>query len=70
MNIFYRTINANEAVILHTSDGAPVTCLPNEFTVYPIDSTLSVAYDHPEGLVIAVNDARRIGIPSETEAPL
>jgi hypothetical protein len=68
MNIFYRPIDNGNARILYTIDGEPVTCLPDETTVYPIDSAFSVAYNHPEGLTIAIADAVRIGIPPESVA--
>ena len=54
--------NGNVAV-LWKEDGEPVTRM--DANVYPVDSDLSVRYEHPEGIVLSVEDAEKIGIDIE-----
>jgi hypothetical protein len=57
-------INAEGNVdILFAEDGYPVTRLDAD--VYPVSSDLSVRYDHAEGIVLTLEDARNIGIDIE-----
>ena len=65
--MFYRTDIAGNAVLFHDS-GEVVTCLPEEYcNIYSVDSSLSVCYEHPEGIIISIKDAKRIGIPAEDD---
>ena len=61
MKMFYRIENGN-ARILHES-GEMVTRI--DTNVYPIDSSLSARYEHPEGIVLTVEDAEKLGITAE-----
>jgi hypothetical protein len=49
--------------IFFNEDGYPVTCL--DANVYPVDSVCSARYEHPEGIVLSVSDARKLGIEIE-----
>jgi len=64
-NIFYRINTDGNAVILYVGDGELVTKLDED--VYPVGSDLSARYEHPEGIVLTVKDAKFIGIPSEDD---
>lgn len=50
--------------ILYVEDGYPVTRL-DASNVYPVNSSLSVSYDHAEGIKLTKEDARLIGIDIE-----
>ncbi|HCZ9102097.1 TPA: hypothetical protein O4G09_005229 [Klebsiella michiganensis] len=57
-------INAEGNVdILYVGDGSLVTRLDAD--AYPVNSDLSVRYDHAEGIVLTQEDARNIGIDIE-----
>ncbi|WP_154974937.1 hypothetical protein [Klebsiella grimontii] len=57
-------INAEGNVdILFVEDGYPVTLLDAD--AYPVNSDLSVRYDHSEGITLTLEDARNIGIDIE-----
>lgn len=62
-NMFYRTDENGNAVILHADDGAAVTRIDAD--VYPIGSQLGSRYEHPAGIVLTVADAEKIGIHAE-----
>ena len=61
--MFYRINEDGNAVILYSADGSAVCRLDED--VYPIGSELSARYEHPEGIVLSVSDAKAIGIPEE-----
>ena len=61
--MFYRINEDGNAVILYSTDGSAVRRLDEN--VYPIGSELSARYEHPEGIVLSVSDAKAIGIPEE-----
>ena len=64
MEIFGR--NINEGIqILHAEDGYPVTRIPGAHTVYPVGSSLSCEWEHPEGIVLSQEDAEKLGIEIE-----
>lgn len=63
--MFYRLDDDGNAQILYSSDGAAVTQLDEN--IYPVGSSLSARYEHPEGIVLSVEDARSIGIPHEDD---
>ena len=60
---FYRKNDDGNAVVLHFEDGSEVTRI--DANVYPVGSELSARYEHPEGIVLTVADAKKIGIQSE-----
>lgn len=59
--MFYRLENGN-ARILHES-GEMVTRI--DANVYPVGSNCSARYEHPEGIVLTVEDAEKLGIEVE-----
>lgn len=65
-NLFYRLDDQGNAVILHAEDGSAVTRI--DASVYPIGSSFSTRYEHPEGIILSVDDARKLNIPSETNS--
>ena len=48
--------------VLYIEDGVAVTQLDVD-GVYPVGSELGSRYEHPAGIVITPEDARRIGLP-------
>ena len=66
IEIFGRVNKNGNIDILHYDDGAPVTRF--DANIYPVGSDmLSVRYEHPEGIVLTREDARKLGIPIEDE---
>ena len=66
-NLFYRLDSDGNAVIL---DGEGMACCrigeaDGGCSVYPIGESLSCAYEHARGIVLTVEDAQKLGIPSE-----
>ena len=51
--------------ILHNEDGEPVTRLSCVPPVWPLESELSSAYEHPRGLILSAADVARLGIQIE-----
>ncbi|MBZ7361715.1 hypothetical protein ACLBW7_10135 [Klebsiella grimontii] len=62
--VFGRINEEGNVDILYVEDGFPVTRL-DASNVYPVNSSLSVNYDHAEGITLTQEDARRIGIDIE-----
>ena len=60
--MFYRINDDGNAIILHES-GEMVTRI--DANVYPVGSDLSARYEHPEGIVLTVEDAEKLGIEKE-----
>jgi len=61
---YFGRINADGDVdLLHTSTGEAVTRLDAD--VYPVGSSLSARYEHPQGIVLTRADAMRVGIEIE-----
>ena len=60
--MFYRIENGN-ARIFYKESGRMVTRI--DANVYPIDSSLSARYEHPEGIVLKIEDAEKLGIEVE-----
>lgn len=62
-NMFYRVNDNGDADILNSEDGSRVTRI--DASVYPVGSLVSARYEHPEGIVLSINDAEAIGIAAE-----
>ena len=65
--MFYRLNENKNAQIFHDS-GEVVTRLHSKHgfrVVWPIGSDLSAQYEHIDGLVLSVRDAKKLGIESE-----
>jgi hypothetical protein len=60
--MFYRIDDDGNAIILE-DDGSIVTRI--DANVYPVGSDLSARYEHPEGIVLTVEDAEKLGIEVE-----
>lgn len=65
-NVFARPLADNPAIVrLLDEDGCPVTRVDDATTLYPVDSNLSAAYDHPGGINVTREDAEAHGIEIE-----
>lgn len=62
-NIFYRVNDNGNADIFYAEDGEAVVSLDEN--IYPVGSDVSARYEHPEGLELTIEDAKKIGIPCE-----
>ena len=60
--MFYRVNENGDAVIFHAS-GECVTKI--DANVYPVGSDFSARYEHPNGIILTVLDASKIGIKGE-----
>jgi len=60
---FYRVNDSGNAVILDTETGENITRF--DANVYPVNSDTSVMYEHPEGIVLTVDDAESLGIHAD-----
>ena len=64
--IFGRTNQNGNIDILWAESGEAVTRLGEaSATVYPVDSSLSAHYEHPMGIEVTPQDAKKIGIEIE-----
>lgn len=59
--LFGRVVENGVAVF--ESDGSVATRI--DANIYPINSSLSARYEHPEGIVISSEDAVKIGLEIE-----
>ena len=65
-SIFGRINPEGDFHVLYVDDGSPVTRFDETIrTVYPVDSELSVLYEHPDGIVLTPADAKKIGLKIE-----
>jgi len=60
--MFYQLDEDGNAVIFE-NDGAIATRI--DANVYPVGSDLSARYEHPEGIILTVEDAQKLGIEEE-----
>jgi len=63
MEIFGRINEDGNVAVLHCSDGSVVTRL--DATIYPVGSKLSARYEHPQGIVITLEDAARLELTDD-----
>jgi hypothetical protein len=63
--IFGRIDNNGNVIVLYAEEGEAVTWMDEN--VYPVGSSLSVRYEHPEGIVLSREDADKLGIEIEDE---
>ena len=59
--------NGNAAIFEDEGNVATRINLPVYKTVYPVGSDLSTNYEHPEGIVLTIEDARKIELKEEFE---
>ncbi len=66
--LFGRLTPEGYVAVLHQESGEAATRMDNN--LYPVegDPSLSVRYEHPEGIVISRQDAERIGLWIEDES--
>ncbi|EHJ0806465.1 hypothetical protein KAB87_004100 [Salmonella enterica] len=62
--VFGRINESGNVDVLYSETGELVTRLDVD-GVYPVGSEFSTRYDHPDGIVISVEDAKRIGLDIE-----
>lgn len=62
-NEVFGRINSNGDVDLFSMDGESATRV--DANIYPIGSSRSARYEHPEGITISKADADRIGVEIE-----
>jgi hypothetical protein len=62
--MFYR-VDENGNAVIFNNDGSAATQI--DANVYTIDSdgSKSVRYEHPEGIILTIEDAEKIGIKKE-----
>ena len=60
---FYKIDENGNAIILTVADGEAVTRI--DANIYPVGSELSTRYEHPDGIVLTIEDAKKIGIEEE-----
>ena len=63
-NIFGRVNNRGHISLHYASDGGAVTRL-DVVGIYPVGSNFGCRYEHPEGIVLTVEDAEKLGIEIE-----
>ena len=64
-DLIFGEVTAKGIALLYASDGLPVNRLETSSPIYDVNSRLGLAYDHPNGIVIELDDARRLGITDE-----
>ena len=61
---YFGRINSNGNVdVLHTDDETRATTLDEN--VCPVGSNVSARYDHPQGIIFSLADAKKIGLMIE-----
>ena len=61
-DLFYR-LDENGNAVIFDLDGDIATTI--DANVYHIDSQVSTRYEHPEGIVLTIEDAKKLGIEEE-----
>lgn len=63
-DVFGRINSEGNVDILDINEGCRVNRLDVD-GIYPVNSNFSTRYDHPEGIVISLADAQKLGIEIE-----
>lgn len=64
-DLFYR-LNENGNAEIYNSDGTVCERFEENIPcVYPVDSNLSAYYEHNDGIVLTIDDAKKCGIFAE-----
>ncbi len=58
--LFGRVDDNGNVMVLHADDGSAVTTMDEN--MYPVGSSVSVRYEHPDGIVLTREDADRLGM--------
>lgn len=64
VNVFGRTNENNNVDVLYET-GEPVTRVADWSNYYPVNSQLSCAYEHPKGIELSLDDAKKLGLDVE-----
>jgi hypothetical protein len=64
-DVIYRRNTDGNAVLLHRQNLTPCTRIEGVRGLYPVGSRRSVEHEHPEGIVLRVEDAERLGLRSD-----
>jgi len=65
INEMFGRVNANgDIVVLMIDDGSSVTKI--DANVYPVGSSVSAHYEHAEGIVLTIEDAKLIKLEIES----
>ena len=51
--------------VLYSTDGSSVTKIDGATTIYPVNSSLSAAYEHANGIQLSIADAQKLGLEIE-----
>ena len=62
--MFYHVSEEGNAEICYCNDGVAVTRIESG-NIYPIGAQTSTWYEHPEGIILSIADAKKLGIQSE-----
>lgn len=60
---FGRMTEEGHVAVLHAPDGEPATRL--DTSIYPVGSDVSARYEHPEGIILHLEDAATLDIELE-----
>ncbi len=60
INTMFGRINDNGNVTVFEADGSTATSI--DANVYPVGSSTSARYEHPDGIELTVADAEKIGL--------
>lgn len=63
INTMFGRINENGNVTVFEDDGSAATRI--DANVYPVGSSTSARYEHPDGIELTVADAEKIGLMIE-----
>lgn len=63
-NKFGRINSDGNVDVLYAEDGEQVTRLEG-LNIYPVGSDVSGDYEHPQGIIITLSDANKIGLEIE-----
>ena len=63
-NKFGRINSDGNVDVLYAEDGERVTRLEG-LNIYPVGSDVSGDYEHPQGIIITLSDANKIGLEIE-----
>lgn len=63
MNKFFGRLNENGDVVVFDENGEICTRL--DANVYPVNSQLSARYEHTNGIVLSLSDAKKLAIAIE-----
>lgn len=64
--IMFGRKNKNGDINLLDKDGYPITRLDDSYPIiYPVNSNLSAYYEHPNGLIITEEDAKKLDLDIE-----